>query len=85
MAVDVQAFATTYGEDVRRARTDALLAFRESALEYLKAHPDKRGELLEELKRLRAEFREAGREDLEDLVLDAMDIMTGWVRPDVRV
>jgi hypothetical protein len=85
MAVDVQAFATTYGEEVRRARTDALLAFRESALAYLEAHPDSRDDLLEELKRLRAEFREAGREDLEDLVLDAMDIMTGWVRPDMRV
>jgi hypothetical protein len=85
MAVDVQAFATTYGEEVRRVRTEALLAFRESALAHLEDHPDRRDELLEELKRLRAEFKEAGREDLEDLVLDAMDIMTGWVRAEMRV
>jgi hypothetical protein len=36
------------------------------------------------LKRLRIQFKEQSREDLEDFVLDAMDITTGWVRPQVR-
>jgi hypothetical protein len=48
--------------------------------------PGGRSEIvIDELRRYRAMFKEQGREDLEDLILDAMDIVTGWAAPDLRV
>lgn len=85
MAVDVQAVATSYGEEVRRLRTEALVELREAMAELLGAHPEARADLLAELRRLRDKFREQGHEELEDFVLDAMDIVTGWVSPQMRV
>jgi hypothetical protein len=41
--------------------------------------------LLDELESLRAELREADREDLEDVVLEVMDFVTGWASPHVRL
>jgi hypothetical protein len=85
MAVDVQALTTTYEQDVRRARTEALLRFRALFQEELQAHPDDRDLLLEQLRELRAQYRDSGQEDVEDIILDAMDILTGWCARDVRV
>jgi hypothetical protein len=85
MVVDVERFATSYGEEVRRARTETLVDFRNTVLEILAEHPESRDMVIDELRRYRAMFKEQGREDLEDLILDAMDIVTGWAAPDLRV
>jgi hypothetical protein len=82
MAVDVQELTTSYGEEVRRARTDVLLRFRDVLADAIAAHPDERDELLAtvlaELRNHREELRRAGNEPMEDVILDAMDIVTGW-------
>jgi len=53
--------------------------------ELLQDHPEGRDEILAELRRLRDVFKEQGREELEDFILDAMDILSGWVSPQMRV
>jgi hypothetical protein len=85
MVVDVQGVAATYGQDVRRVRTQALLNLREGMQAYLEEHPDGREQLLAELKVWRTKFAEEGDEAMEDLVLDAMDIFEGWVRPEMQI
>jgi hypothetical protein len=47
--------------------------------------PDSREELLEALERIRLNLREKGRSDIEDIVLDVMDFVTGWSSPHMRV
>jgi hypothetical protein len=44
-----------------------------------------RESLLAELEALRVEFREAGRDDVEDVVLEVMDFVTGWCSPHMRI
>jgi hypothetical protein len=89
MAVDVQELTTTYGEEVRRARTEVLLRFRDVLAEEIAAHPDARdaflSSVLTELRKQREEFREAGNEAMEDIILDAMDMVTGWSAHAVRL
>jgi hypothetical protein len=85
MAVDVRALTTGYEEEVRRVRTEALLSFRDGLAAELEAHPDSRENLLNELRKYRAQFKEEGRQDMEDIVLDAMDLLTGWAARGVRV
>jgi hypothetical protein len=89
MAVDVQELTTTYGEEVRRARTEVLLRFRDVLAEEIAAHPDERdaflSSVLTELRKQREEFREAGNEAMEDIILDAMDMVTGWSAHAVRL
>jgi hypothetical protein len=40
---------------------------------------------LEGLGQLRDQFARAGREDMEDLMLDAMDMVSGWSARAVRI
>jgi hypothetical protein len=85
MAVDVESAATNFGAEVRRARTESLVALRDDILDFLRDHPEHQDEILAQLRTIRLQFREEGREDLEDFVLDAMDIVTGWVAPEMRL
>jgi hypothetical protein len=89
VAVDVQELTTTYGEEVRRARTETLLRFRAVLAAEIEAHPEDRDAFLSTVLRMlreqREAFREAGNEVLEDIVLDAMDIVTGWSAHAVRL
>jgi hypothetical protein len=89
MAVDVRPLTTGFGEEVRRARTEALLNFRQFVEEALTDHPDHREEILSgtlaQLRELRAKAREADDEIMEDILLDAMDLVTGWSAHAIRV
>jgi hypothetical protein len=76
VAVDVQELVSSYDEKVRGVRTDTLKELHHVLTEQLKARP--RDEVLRELQRIRESFREQGREDMEDIVLDGMDMLTGW-------
>jgi hypothetical protein len=44
-----------------------------------------RAVVLRELEDLRGELRRAGRDDLEDVVLEVMDFVTGWCSPHARL
>jgi hypothetical protein len=44
-----------------------------------------REQVIAQLEELRADLRELGRGDDEDLVLEAMDFVTGWCSPHVRL
>lgn len=85
MAVDVQALTNSYADDVRRFRTDALLNFRSIFAEDLKHHPEHRDALLAELKEQRDRLRSEGNEEMEDIILDAMDMLTGWSAHSARL
>ncbi len=76
MAVDVQELASSYDEKVRRARTETLMQLHHVLNEQLKARS--RDDVLQELRRIGERFREQGREDMEDIVLDGMDMVVGW-------
>lgn len=43
-----------------------------------------RDALYEDLKRLVLELRSAGRDDLEDDVMDVMDVLAGWSAPSAQ-
>jgi hypothetical protein len=89
MAVDVRPLTTRFGEEVRRARAEALLTYRAIIEKELVAHPDHREEILRsalaQLRETRAKAREEGNEVVEDIVLDAMDLVTDWTGRSVRV
>lgn len=60
------------------------LALREVAMRTL--HDDLDGDtaaLLEVLQRVRMHFRRVGRPEVEDIVLEVMDFVSGWSRPDL--
>jgi hypothetical protein len=84
MAVDRQAFAD-YEAATLRVRTESLLELRNLVAAELRVNPESREDLLRELERIRMEFREAGHADLEDVVLEVMDFVTGWCSPHMRV
>jgi hypothetical protein len=81
VAVDVK----TFTDAALRAHTEVLLELRELVAEELRNDPDSREELLEALERIRLDLREEGRSDIEDIVLDVMDFVTGWSSPHMRV
>jgi hypothetical protein len=89
MAVDVRPLTTGYGEEIRRLRTESLLSFRQVIEDELAAHPGHRDEVLDvilkQLRELRARARESGDVATEDILLDAMDLVTGWSAHAVRV
>jgi hypothetical protein len=60
------------------------LVLREE-LQRLLAKGFDRNVIMQELERLRSHFREAQQEDMEDLVLDLMDFLTGWCSPDMKL
>jgi hypothetical protein len=67
------------------ASADPLMALRETVRRELRDNHMPRGALLEALEELRVELREGGREDLEDIVLEVMDFVTGWCSPQARI
>ena len=81
MAVDVQ----TFTDATLRARTEALLELREIVAEQLREDPSSRDDLLQDLEEIRVAVREAERPDIEDIVLDVMDFVTGWCSPHMRI
>lgn len=81
MAVDVK----TFTDAALRAHTEALLEIRAVIAEELRANPDSRGELLQNLESIRTTLRQNGASDAEDVVLDIMDFVTGWCSPHVRI
>jgi len=89
MAVDVQELTNAYGQGVGRARAETLLEFREFLADEIAAHPEQREQflsmVLRQLRERREEYRDAGDAAMEDFVLDAMDLVTGWVARDVRL
>jgi hypothetical protein len=44
-----------------------------------------RAEVLADLESLRVRARLAGREDIEDAILDVMDMITGWTGPNGKL
>ena len=44
-----------------------------------------RDAVYDELEKLRDRLREAGRQAADDLVLDGMDLLTGWCSPHARI
>jgi hypothetical protein len=44
-----------------------------------------REQVISQLEQLRAELRQRGREDDEDVVLEVLDFVTGWCSPLVRL
>lgn len=48
-------------------------------------HHRDRTELLDELRALRAHYRQSDHPELEDAVLDAMDMLVGWTGPAGRL
>jgi hypothetical protein len=87
--VDVETLRTNFGTEVRRARTETLLQFREHLENEIAAHPDRRDEILaatlEALREFRTQYRDVGNEPMEDITLDLMDLVTGWVGEPARV
>ncbi len=81
MAVDVK----TFTDAALRAHTEALLELREVIARELEANPDGRDELLELLEEIRLQLREEGKSEIEDVVLDVMDFVTGWSSPHMRI
>jgi hypothetical protein len=85
MAVDVQSLTQDYGQEVRRVRTEVLLRFRDRIQQELTEHPEHREQVLAELRHYRDQFRDSGEAHMEDIVLDVMDMVTGWAAQDARV
>lgn len=85
MAVDVQAITSSYEQKVRDVRTETLLGIHDLLAQELADHPDHRDAVLGELRQLRRQFAEAGREDMEDIILDAMDMFSGWCARSMRI
>jgi hypothetical protein len=85
VAVDVQALTSSYEQEVRRLRTETLQQIHDVVATALEAHPDQREDVLNELREQRARFRDAGRTDMEDILLDVMDMMAGWSARAVRL
>jgi hypothetical protein len=81
VAVDVK----TFTDAALRVHTEVLLELREIVARELQADPDSRAELLETLERIRLELREEGQSEIEDVVLDVMDFVTGWSSPHMRI
>ncbi len=44
-----------------------------------------RDQILARLEELRADLRARGKDDEDDVVLEAMDFVTGWCSPNVRL
>jgi hypothetical protein len=57
----------------------------EIVAEELRKDPDSRADILADLERIRLGLREEGRSDIEDIVLDVMDFVTGWASPHMRI
>ncbi len=85
MAVDIQALATSYEQEVRRLRTEVLMQLRDVLADELRVRPEARDALLTELQEYRTRFKKEGRKDMEDLVLNAMDMLAGWSARAVRI
>jgi hypothetical protein len=64
-------------EDPERTLADAVRGLVAQGME--------RDAVYEELERLRGTLRETGREAEDDLVLDVMDLLTGWCSPQARI
>lgn len=81
MAVDEGIFTTFH-----RALDSAtpLASLREAARRQLAASVP-REEVLDQLEALRFELRDAGKEGLEDIVLEVMDFVSGWCALHVRI
>lgn len=84
MAVDVQTF-TDYADATRRAQAEALRELRKIFADELRSDPNAREKLLRDLEEIRAAFREAGQPDIEDVVLEVMDFVSGWCSPHMRI
>jgi hypothetical protein len=67
------------------ASADPLMALREIVRRELRDNHMPREDLLEALEDLRTELRDGEREDLEDIVLEVMDFVTGWCSPQMRL
>jgi hypothetical protein len=65
-------------------KREPLLALRDALREFLSAGAT-RENLLRELQDFRYEVRKSRNPQNEDVVLDAMDIVEGWVSPHMRV
>ena len=67
------------------ASADPLNALAKVVSRELRERGMPRGALLEALEELRGELRESGPGDLEDVVLEVMDFVTGWCSPHARI
>jgi hypothetical protein len=66
------------------ASENALESLRETVRRELESGVT-RERLIDQLEDLRADLRASGREDDEDVVLEVMDLLTGWSSPHVRL
>ncbi len=79
---------TTYMADAYRGALESrapLAALRDVLHHELHDRHADRDVVLAELEALRGELRRAGRDDAEDIVLEAMDFVVGWCSPHVRL